>query len=287
MNRNDLYPISVLFETDVNKQKQIVAPLATIDSLIQNNANIINNLNKIVLTIYNYWFLQFDFPDENGRPYRSSGGKMVWNEELKREIPEEWEIGTIGEKCNVLLGGTPDTARSEYWNGDIHWLNSAEMRSEIITTSEKMITEQGLAESTTEFAPAGSVLISITRYIRPAITAIDTCFNQSVVAILENQELTKEFLYPFIVSCVPQYLKLRTGAQQPHINKQTIENTIIFIPPFNIMTSYIKKVKPIYQMWINLANENQQLASLRDFLLPLLMNGQVTVKDAEDVVGKA
>lgn len=98
-------------------------------------------------TLYDYWFVQFDFPDKNGKPYKSSGGKMVYDDALNREIPEEWEVRKLGELLHTVLGGTPSTKAKEYWNGDINWLNSGEVANFPIVSSELKITEGAIKKS--------------------------------------------------------------------------------------------------------------------------------------------
>lgn len=258
-------------------QEIIARVLGAIDDKIALNKKMMTELEYTARLIYDYWFTQFDFPDENGKPYRSSGGKMVYNETLNREIPEGWEVTKIGKQCELRLGGTPDTSVREFWGGGMPWLNSAEVAVSPILRAEKNITKAGVENSATSFAPAGSVLLSITRYIRPSILAIDACFNQSVVAILENRTLHTEFLYPFVQSQVPRYLTLRTGAQQPHINKVTVSETCFSMPTELILARYYDKVAPIFNQLILVAKAVDRLSALRDWLLPMLVNGQVHV----------
>ena len=227
--------------------------------------------------LYDYWFVQFDFPDENGRPYKSSGGKMVWNEKLKREIPQGWDVKTMGNCTTILLGGTPDTNDSSLWGDGYNWLNSGEVAEFPILSSEKYITQKGLEKSSTVLAPKGSVTLSITRHLRPSILCIDACVNQSVVAILENEILTNEYIYPLVNREIPRLMSLRTGAQQPHINKEIVESINVVIPPQGILYAYIKKSKSLYKSIFINAQEIADLAKQRDELLPLLMNGQVLV----------
>ena len=204
---------------------------------------------------------------------------MVWNETLKREIPEGWEVKKLGEVTKIVLGGTPSTQESTFWdNGTINWLNSGEVGEFPIVTSEKKITEIALNQSSTEFLKAGSVTLSITRYLRPSILAIDACINQSVVGLKENELLKNCFIYPYLQNEIDRLMSLRTGAQQPHINKETVEESYICIPPEEIMNTYNKVSQPIYEQIINIAKENKKLTEVRDNLLPLLMNGQVEVK---------
>ena len=152
-----------------------------LDKKIRLNEQINQNLEAMAKQLYDYWFVQFDFPDENGRPYKSSGGKMVWNEKLKREIPQGWDVKTMGNCTTILLGGTPDTNDSSLWGDGYNWLNSGEVAEFPILSSEKYITQKGLEKSSTVLAPKGSVTLSITRHLRPSILCIDACINQSVV----------------------------------------------------------------------------------------------------------
>lgn len=261
----------------MDEQRRIAGVISAIDDKIENNRKLMAELEATARLVYDEWFVRFDFPDEQGRPYRSSGGKMVWNDQLKREIPARWKVEQLGQVCETRLGGTPSTDVAAYWNGNIPWLNSAEVADSPILEAAKSITERGVCDSATSFAPAGSVLLSITRYIRPSILAIDSCFNQSVVAVLENDDLHCEYLYPFMQSQVPRYLTLRTGAQQPHINKETVDSTWVAVPARQVLDYYYDSVHPLMQAYLNTARTKLGLRHLRDWLLPMLMNGQITV----------
>ena len=272
-----------IFLPDKIIQDEISETLYAIDSKITINQNIISELDALAKLIYDYWFLQFEFPNEEGKPYKSSGGKMVWNEELGREIPEGWSVERLGNVVDVILGGTPDTNISRYWeNGSINWLSSGEMANFPIVRADKKITSSAVQESATKLMPKGTVALSITRYIRPTILGIDSCANQSVVGILESETYKYPYVYPYIVNMVNAFLTLRTGAQQPHINKKTVNNSAILCPPNDVLDLYYQIVTPIYEQILSFANENLELASLRDWLLPLLMNGQVGFHEAED-----
>ena len=261
----------------LEKQNQIVASLASIDEKIKVNRQINDNLEAMAKQLYDYWFVQFDFPNEEGKPYKSSGGAMVWNENLKREIPQGWVVEKMGKCTNVLLGGTPDTNDNSLWGNGYNWLNSGEVAEFPILKSGKNITPKGLEKSATVLAPKGSVTLSITRHLRPSILCIDACINQSVVAILENDKISKEYIYPLLNRDIPRLMSLRTGAQQPHINKETVEAINVVLPPANIMGAYINKAESIYNAIFNNAKEVEELTKQRDELLPLLMNGQATV----------
>lgn len=274
MFRNIMIPLP-----DLPTQKKIADVLSCIDDKIALNNKTNTELENMAKTIYDYWFTQFDFPDKNGHPYKTSGGQMIYNETLKREIPTGWEVKRLGDVCEIVLGGTPSTDKDEYWNGNIPWLNSGEVAEFPIINAEKTVTELGIKDSATELVPAGTVTLSITRHLRPSILTMDACINQSVVGIKENKLFSKNFLYPFIASKINHYMMLRTGAQQPHINKETVDDTLVCIPSAEVLENYNKKVGSIYERIILNAKETKQLTMLREYLLPLLMNGQITIKE--------
>jgi type I restriction enzyme S subunit len=265
---------------EISYQQKISSILTSLDSKIELNKLVNAELEAMAKTLYDYWFVQFDFPDKNGKPYKSSGGKMVWDEELQKEIPEGWEASKIGDILFTSLGGTPSTAVREYWKGGtISWLNSGEIANFPIIDTELKITEAAVKKSATELLPKGSVMLSITRHLRPSVLAIDACANQSVVGIKEKGDIRYFYLYPYLKNEVPRLNAMRSGAQQPHINKDIVDESYIVVPgeSSNILKKYNSIVGPLYERIINNALQNQQLAKLRDWLLPILMNGQVKV----------
>lgn len=280
---------------ELDEQKEVAEILSSIEEKISVNNKINKELESLARTLYNYWFVQFDFPISaaqaramgqpqlEGKPYRASGGPMEYNAVLKREVPAEWEVWRIGDLLPTSLGGTPSTKIMEYWeNGIYNWLNSGEIANFPIIDSELKISEEAIRDSATELLPKGSVLLSITRHLRPTILAIDACANQSVIGIREKGNIKSYFIYPYLQNEIQRLNSLRTGAQQPHINKEIVDDSLIVIPnqDSDIMIKYNLRVGKIYELIIMNAFENQELIRLRDFLLPLLMNGQVRVKSA-------
>jgi type I restriction enzyme S subunit len=280
LNRNYVYPMKVPFCSDIQDQERIANCLSVIDQKIALNTRMNAELEAMAKQLYDYWFVQFDFPDENGNPYKSSGGKMVYNSTLKREIPAGWEVSNYGNEFDVKLGGTPSTSEDSFWkDGTINWLNSGEVQNFPINSSEKKITESALNGSSTEFLPKGSVLISITRYLRVTILNIDACINQSVAGFAETDILKYPYTYFALSAEVPRLMKLRSGAQQPHINKEIIEASPILLPPKRILREYYTSCSPIIDTLFKKSEEIEELIHLRDSLLPMLMNGQVTVEE--------
>lgn len=262
----------------VDEQKKIAAVLSALDAKIDCNNRINAELEAMAKTLYDYWFVQFDFPDAKGQPYKSSGGKMVYNAALKREIPEGWGHSTIGETFKTHLGGTPSRDNDEYWiPSEINWLSSGENPSTFVVAPDEKISKLGLQNSPAKLLPQGTVIISIVRHLRASILGIEAATNQSVVGILETDKLRHCFIYPYLVREIPRLMALRTGAQQPHINKGVLDESLLVIPDDATLSAYNSKVAPVFLQIHNNLQQNQQLAQLRDWLLPLLMNGQVTV----------
>lgn len=278
VNRNELHEMAIPVVTDKSQQQKIAAVLSSLDAKIDCNNRINAELEAMAKTLYDYWFVQFDFPDANGKPYKSSGGKMLYNATRKREIPAGWQISTIGETFRTHLGGTPSRDNGEYWKpGEVNWLSSGENPSTFVVSPDEKISNIGLRNSPAKLLPQGTVILSIVRHLRASILGIEAATNQSVVGIVETEKLKHCFIYPYIVREIPRLMALRTGAQQPHINKGVLDESLLVIPDDATLSAYTEKAAPLFLKIKNTLQQNQQLAQLRDWLLPLLMNGQVTV----------
>lgn len=250
----------------------------TLSKKIECNNRINAELEAMAKTLYDYWFVQFDFPDAYGRPYRYSGGKMVYNATLKREIPEGWRHSTIGEIFKTCLGGTPSRAKDEYWTpGEVNWLSSGENPSTFVVDPDERISNLGLQNSAAKLLPQGTVILSIVRHIRASILGIDAATNQSVVGIVESSTFKHCFIYPYLVREIPRLMALRTGAQQPHINKGVLDESLLALPDESTLEAFTTLAAPLFLQIKNYLQQNRELTQLRDWLLPMLMNGQVTV----------
>lgn len=240
--------------------------------------------------LYDYWFVQFDFPMAaaqaaamgkprlEGKPYRASGGKMIHNEDLKREIPTVWQHSTIGETFKTHSGGTPSREKEEYWNpGEVNWLSSGENPSMFVVDPDERISNLGLQNSPAKLLPKGTVIFSLVRHLRASILGIEAATNQSVVGILETRAFKHCFIYPYLVREIPRLMVLRSGAQQPYINKGVLDASLLLVPDASTLEAYSTLANPLFLQINNLLEQNRELTKLRDWLLPMLMNGQVTV----------
>lgn len=268
---------------EFSTQRQIASVLSALDDKIELNNRINAELEAMAKTIYDYWFVQFDFPDINGKPYKSSGGKMVWNEELKREVPEGWEVKKIKEIANTGSGGTPLSTNTEYYeNGNIPWINSGEVNSSFIIEAKKFITKKGVENSSAKIFPKDTILMAMYGATAGQVSLMDieACTNQAICAIIpENQKLVPYL--KFSLHKMYEYLvNLSSGSARDNLSQDKIRDLSFVIPEDKIINQFYDFSNSCFEKILINLKENQQLASLRDWLLPMLMNGQVKVKDS-------
>ena len=251
-------------------QNRIVSILSSLDRKIELNNKINADLEEMAQAIFKNWFVDFE-------PFKD--GKFV-DSELGM-IPEGWKVGTLGEFCKCLLGGTPSRSKEEYWNGEVNWINSGEINKFRILEASEKITELGLAKSATKLLPKKTTVLAITGATlgQVSLLEIDTCANQSVIGVLENTEVPYEYIYPFIKDRIEMLIQHQTGGAQQHINKDNVESLIFLLPTINVLEDYISLVSPMYKRIESQCFENLYLSLLRDTLLPRLMSGEIEIPE--------
>mgnify|MGYP000499936846 CR=1 FL=1 len=196
LNQNGILDIEIPFPNELTQQK-IASVLSALDNKIELNNRINAELEAMAKTLYDYWFVQFDFPDKKGKPYKTSGGKMVWNEELKREIPEGWEVKELNNFSNTASGGTPLSTKKEYYvDGNIPWINSGELNSPFIIEGKKFITKAGIVNSNAKMFEANTLLVALYGATagKVSLLQIEACTNQAVCAIIPYSKASTNFL---------------------------------------------------------------------------------------------
>jgi type I restriction enzyme S subunit len=262
------------------EQKQVASILKSIDAKIDCNNHINAELEAMAKTLYDYWFMQFDFPDANGKPYKSGGGKMVYNAELKREIPEDWDDSSIQAIANLLGGGTPTKKKSEFWGGGIPFFTPTDADGTIFKFSTAdYITEEGLKGSSTKLFGKHTVFITARGSVgRLVLAGVDMAMNQSCYALRAKPDISHTFLF-FMTKELIHHLQVKSsGSVFDSIVSNDIEQTKLAIPNTDLIKKFAEIAEPAFEKIANNTKENLQLAQLRDWLLPMLMNGQVTVK---------
>lgn len=251
------------FELKDNVDKYKVSNLlSSIDNKIENNNKINAELESLAKTIYDYWFLQFEFPNEEGKPYKSSGGKMVWNKELKREIPEGWAVKKLNSIANLYQ---PEILPSNLMKEDgkyfVYGANG------IVGRYNKFNHEHPEIAICCRGASCGNYLMTLPK---------SWITGNSMVVTPKDSSVTKEYLYHSL-----RYIDIKryvTGSAQPQITRSNLDGIKVVIPPFKSLEHFSNKAEKIRNELIKNINENNELSSLRDFLLPMLMNGQVQFK---------
>jgi type I restriction enzyme S subunit len=271
-----------LFLPNKKIQEKISSLLLNLDKKIELNNKINQELESMAKTLYDYWFVQFDFPDSNGKPYKSSGGKMVYNKELKKEIPEGWEAVELNKNFDID-SGYPFESNSFLDDGKYKVITIKNVQNkQLNTTKVDFINKLPSQISKTSILNIGDILMSLTGDTgRICFTNEENLLlNQRVGHIYSKGiNIDKSFIYFLMQSefIYKQMLQLSTGSNQKNLSP--IELLKIKIPyNYNVIVQFIKIIKPIYRKLIINQQENQELSNLRDWLLPMLMNGQVKVK---------
>ena len=267
---------------DTNTQIKISKILSCLDSKIENNNKINAELESMAKTLYDYWFLQFEFPNENGKPYKSSGGKMVWNEELKREIPEGWEVRTVKD-CADVVSGYPFKTETYSKDGKYKIYTIGNVQDGYIddTCPNKIDFIPDDMDRGCILKPC-DIIMSLTGNVGRVglVYTKNALLNQRVLKV-EPLEGYHNFLYLLFrnssFSRVMQ--RIASGTSQKNLSPNQVCDFKFAIPKKSLLDLFNKKVNGFIKAIVNNLSQNQELTSLRDFLLPLLMNGQVKFKD--------
>ena len=260
-------------------RKNIGKFITDIESKIAVNRQINDNLEAMAKQLYDYWFVQFDFPNKEGKPYKSSGGKMIWNEKLKREIPEGWSDAKIKDIANTYSGGTPTSTNQDYYiGGKIPWINSGELNNPVITETSNYITDLGLNNSSAKLYPQNTILVALYGATagKVSLLSFEACSNQAVCGVMPTDDNMTTYIRYHLASLYEHFIILSSGSARDNISQDTIKNTILPIPRIEILKKYEDIVKPIVDKIIANQKEVENLTKQRDELLPLLMNGQVS-----------
>ena len=277
--------------TDLLKDIEIEIPddykkranfLFMIDEKIHNNNQINDNLEQQLMLLYDYWFIQFDFPDNNGNPYQTSGGKMVWNDTLKRNIPENWKVQSVNSNClsSIIKPGVEIFNTKKY-------LATADVKGTSISTGT--IVDYYGRESRANMQPSiNSVWFAkmknsikhlyLNKEMQPIISSsiLSTGF-----CGLQCNEISFEYIASYISNAYFEIHKdmLAHGATQEAVNNDDLASIHIIIPKNSVLHAYHEATQAIYAQISKNICENQELVKLRNWLLPMLMNGQATISD--------
>ena len=253
-----------------------------INRKIRLNEQIHQNLEAMAKQLYDYWFVQFDFPNEDGKPYKSSGGEMVWNEKLKREIPKGWNVLKLGEHCSFNK-----RTSNGYFNHPILYLDTSNITNNTIDELQFLNPSSDIIPSRARrLVQEGDIVYST---VRPNLKHFGIIMNPDYnmvvstgfAVITANWSAYRYFIYQFLTQAATVE-NLSTIAQSavsayPSINTSDIENLDLVVPPDSMIEKYAKTACRLYLQIDTNYKEIKSLTKQRDELLPLLMNGQVSV----------
>jgi type I restriction enzyme S subunit len=275
------------------EQKKIATVLSVLDSKIEVNNRINRVLEALARTIYNYWFVQFDFPDENGRPYRSSGGSMTYNERLKRQVPTGWEVVELSDCLDLIIDHRGKTPKK--LGGD--WANADDSEGAVIALSARHVKNNELIdldqankvgrEMFEKWMPhklsQGDILMTSEAPLGEFYFFVEEdeyCLSQRLFAMRPDKSKVASTYLFFELSRGngrSQILGGQSGSTVFGIRQDELRKVLVMKPDFGIQTKFHEKVLPMAMAIRANGSQNRQLAALRDWLLPMLMNGQITV----------
>lgn len=276
---------------EMQLQKKIGDLYCGLSEIIENNNKIISELESLAKTIYDYWFLQFEFPNEDGKPYKSSGGKMVWNDELKREIPEGWKVTKLDKCVETIIdrrGVTPKKLGGDWVDEGIIALSAKVVKNGRLldlSTANKVSEEMYDKWMPTKLAN-GDILMTSEAPLGEFYYLYDEpkyCLSQRLFAIRAKKHLSSLYLY-YELSKGNGFSQIKgssSGSTVFGIRQDELRQIKILVPNEKVMQSFQSNAIKFISLQHSLDRQNRELASLRDFLLPMLMNGQVTFKEDE------
>lgn len=261
---------------DMETQLKIGTFFSNIDRAIENNDKIDLEIETLVKTIYDYWFLQYEFPDENGNPYKSSGGIMVWNEELKRDIPEGWTVKSLNDILKISNDRIKPTEIGDRLYAPIEVIPRKRMSFYKVADIEKAAS--GLCPFEQK-----SILLSNRRvyFHKVSVAPFNGITRDTVIIIQPKEKANLGYVYQLVNSnhFIEYATKNSYGSEQPVLSPLTVLDYLFPHPNSDLDLKYSSLVASMVDKVLSNQLANRELASLRDFLLPLLMNGQVTFKE--------
>jgi type I restriction enzyme S subunit len=281
LNKTDFDLLELPIHTNKETQQKIAAVLSALDSKIELNNRINAELEAMAKTLYDYWFVQFDFPDENGKPYKTNGGAMVWNKELKREIPKSWEVKQIGEFGEFKNGINYDPSLKG--DTDAKIINVRNISSSNLFVSQYDLDTITLQKSKVDNYLVTDKDILIARSGIPGATrmmfefAKNTIYCGFIIRFQVNLLANKNYLFYFLKDMEKNTTSKSGGTIMPNVNQETMKRMLVIAPNEKLISEFNEFINPVFSKMNGIIQENQTLTDLRDWLLPMLMNGQVKV----------
>ena len=275
----NLIPVAL---PSMEEQQAITKILSSLNDKIEVSRQMNATIEAIGRAIFKQWFIDLEFPGEDGKPYRSSGGEMVYDEELNRKIPKGWTVSTLGNEIEVGGGSTPDTSEPSLWEGgNLHWATPKDLSlliSPVLMDTERKITHKGLISIGSRIYPRGSLLMSSRAPIGYlAVSEVETAINQGMIAMVCAKSLSSLFMLNWCRFNMERIENMSNGTTFKEITKSSFRSIPVVVPPDSVVALFDKVVKPLHSRVISNMRQSEAVAGIKDSLLPKLMLGKIRV----------
>jgi len=278
LTRDGIRNFKIPFPSKYRERRVITKILSDLDSKIELNIQINKTLESIGQAIFKHWFVDFEFPNEKGNPYRSSGGEMVDSE--LGDIPEEWEVREIKECGKVVCGKTPSTRHKENYGDDIAFITIPDMRDQVfVVTTERKLSHIGAESQRKKELPPLSICVSC--IATPGLVSLTyerSHTNQQINSIVCSEDINPYFMYYTMVKKRGQIMTMGLGGTATlNLNTGDFSKIKVIVPDKADMLRFGKLAQPIFDRMLGNIEKNLNLSKIRDSLLPRLMSGRIRV----------
>ena len=274
-----LKKLKLIMPPTKDEQNKLVSILALIDRKIELNCAINQNLEAMAKQLYDYWFVQFDFPNENGKPYKSCGGKMVWNEKLKREIPSCFNIANMEKLCKFRNGinYSKDETGNDFQIVNVRNISSSKILldgEDFDTITVPMTKAENYLLKSEDIIIARSGCPGSTRLL---ISPTNTLFCGFIICCTPHNSSMRNYLTHCLKQLEGTNATTSGGSILQNVSQDTLKGLPIVVPNKQIINKFNETIELIFTRILNCLKETKAFTKQRDELLPLLMNGQVSV----------
>ena len=263
-------------DISIEEQNKIVYVLSTIDYKLSLNEEIISNIESLSDMIYKYWFVQFNFPNDNNVSYKNNGGNMIWNDKLGQDIPEGWEVGNLYDIANYINGLACQKYRPKQEVG-LPVIKIKEMNYGITSDTERVSSKIPVKYiiNDDDILFSWSATLEVKRWYG-GIGGL----NQHIFKV-EPIKYGRNYTYIQLKNYIINFIKIASSRKTTmgHITSDHIKDSIILLPPKILVDKFENKISPLYRIILNKSQENQQLNKLKNEILPLIFNGQIKIED--------
>lgn len=261
----------------IEKQHEIVNEYNRVVNRIKLNEQFNKKLEETAQALYKHWFVDFEFPNENGKPYKSSGGAMIYNEELDKEVPVGWRLISLEKFCvEMKNGGTPNRGIYGYWDSnDIPWLKTGEIENNVVIKAEEYISQLGYENSSAKLLPTNTVLMAMYGATAGQIAFLkfETTTNQACCAMICGSKQSASYLFNYLLHNQKEIANMATGGAQPNLSKNIIEELRILQPKEEIIL--INDLSEMIEYREVLTRQINSLEQIKDLLLSKMTRVEV------------